>query len=239
MKVSTSCYLGLLVSSLASAATISYTFENIGTDPLNTNNVNEAYTAPDSNDFGAGVTVSTFTMTDRDASQYSRFVNIGGDTIEAGVGSGNSDLVATFEITIDDTVTVDLDDIIFDTSARWTNSGSVDDVFVDFFVTVGSDQSNVVNFDWIHNGAPNYQNQADQTVTFSTLTGVDLTGLTDTTVTFTWELGTDRNNNFGVITQGLDDIVLTGSVSSVPEPSSFALVAGCLGLTSVMLRRRR
>ena len=46
------------------------------------------------------------------------------------------------------------------------------------------------------------------------------------------ELSTDQGARW-------DNVVLNGDVVAVPEPSSFALLAGCFGLTSVMLRRRR
>ena len=36
-----------------------------------------------------------------------------------------------------------------------------------------------------------------------------------------------------------DDVVLNGDVVAVPEPGTYALLASCLGLTWVMLRRRR
>lgn len=36
-----------------------------------------------------------------------------------------------------------------------------------------------------------------------------------------------------------DNVVLNGAVVAVPEPGAYALLAGCLGLTWVMLRRRR
>jgi hypothetical protein len=37
----------------------------------------------------------------------------------------------------------------------------------------------------------------------------------------------------------IDNIAFTGSVIAVPEPSTYALIAGALALTSVMLRRRK
>jgi len=59
------------------------------------------------------------------------------------------------------------------------------------------------------------------------LTDAKYDGLTDTTIDFVFD------------TQGavdLDGILVYGTV--VPEPSAFALIAGCFGLTWVMLRRR-
>lgn len=37
----------------------------------------------------------------------------------------------------------------------------------------------------------------------------------------------------------VDDIIVNGSVSSIPEPSSFGFIAGMLVLPAAMLRRRR
>ncbi|MGD7654594.1 MAG: PEP-CTERM sorting domain-containing protein [Verrucomicrobiales bacterium] len=224
---------GLLVATAAPAATIEYDFEDTANISVySPQTADSEYTAPDFNDFGSGITVSSFTLTDRDAGEYSRFVNIGGGSVEAAVGSGGSDLLASFTITIDDTVIVGLNDIVFDSSARWTQGVAVDDVFVDFYTTVGGIQGSTSSFDWTHDGDPAYQSQDGNSVDLSALTG-----LTNTTVTFTWELGTDRNNTFARIAQGLDDITLTGTIVPVPEPSTIALVSGFLGCW--VMRRRR
>jgi len=47
-------------------------------------------------------------------------------------------------------------------------------------------------------------------------------------------IGTTNNGGKGYTIDDLDV-----SVNAVPEPSSFALISGCLALTSIMLRRRR
>jgi len=49
----------------------------------------------------------------------------------------------------------------------------------------------------------------------------------------------DSGNAGGTNNIFIDDIQITGTATVVPEPSSFALLAGCFGLTWVMLRRRR
>ncbi|PXA03434.1 hypothetical protein DDZ13_12125 [Coraliomargarita sinensis] len=51
-------------------------------------------------------------------------------------------------------------------------------------------------------------------------------------IVFDSGVNTSKNN-----TNPFDNLMITGSV--VPEPSSFALIAGCFGLTCVMLRRRK
>lgn len=223
----------LLSIGAASAATIEYDFEtSANISPIGPQTAATVYTAPDTNTFGAGISVSSFTLTDRDPAEYSRFVNIGGSSVEAAVGSGGADLIAAFTITISDTVIVDFDDMVFDTSARWTQAGTVDDIFVDFHTTVGGVQGAPSNFDWTHDGDPNYQQITGNSVDLSSLTG-----LTNTTVTFSWELGTDRNNTFARITQGLDNITLTGTVAPVPEPSNFLTLGAAILMFS--MRRRR
>ncbi len=221
--------LGLLTAGAASAATLSYTFET--PDNISGTGTEEVYTAPDTNDFGSGITVSDFTMEDR-IDYYSRFTDIDGGSVEAAVGGAGAGLALSFTLTIDDTVSVDLANILFDTSARWTESGSIDDVFVGFAVSVDSTEEITGTFDWIHDGNPNYQ-----TVTGNEADLSALTGLTDTTVTFTWSLYGDRNNTFARIAYGLDDIVLTGTISAVPEPGNFVF-GGLLVLVPVMARRR-
>ena len=57
--------------------------------------------------------------------------------------------------------------------------------------------------------------------------------------TRTFRLYFDSGNAGGTNNIFIDDIQITGTATVVPEPSSFALLAGCFGLTWVMLRRRR
>ena len=66
----------------------------------------------------------------------------------------------------------------------------------------------------------------------------NLTGLTDTTVTFTFDFTQeDRANSVNIIANTMDDIVLTGTAAAVPEPGVwFLLSAGSLGFAFV--RRR-
>ena len=66
---------------------------------------------------------------------------------------------------------------------------------------------------------------------------VDLSGLGPVSETTEFRLyiyGAQGNGNSDTV---FDKVVLNGAV--VPEPGTYALLAGCLALTSVMLRRRR
>ncbi|MGD9420575.1 MAG: hypothetical protein Q7R22_016680 [Verrucomicrobiota bacterium JB025] len=223
--------LGLLTAGAASAATLSYTFENSAN--ISGTGTEEVYTAPDTNDFGSGVTVSDFTLTDRDSTEYSRFVNIGGGSVEAALGDGGEPLIASFTITIDSSVSVDFTSISWDESF-WINvdnkSSTVESVFS---TTDGSGTKNIwTQTDWTHDGVPNYQSNDGLSATFS-----GLTGLTDTTVTFSWAVDSSRSNEFSDVAHGIDDIVLTGTISAVPEPGNFVF-GGLLVLIPVMARRR-
>jgi len=60
---------------------------------------------------------------------------------------------------------------------------------------------------------------------------VNLGGLTDVTLTTSITAGTAN--------QRLRDLDFSFETAAVPEPSSFALLAGCFALTSIMVRRRR
>ncbi len=235
MKLLTPLFISLITAGAASAATIGYTFQTSG-NITNAGGVNEAYSAPDTNDFGAGITVSSFTMADRDATEYSRFTSIGGGATntQAALGHGGAALIASFTVTIDNTVTVDLTNIKFDTSLFWGNSGNAN-VVEQFSTVLGANPAtNVTNANWTHNGGTNYQENPANNQSIN-LTG--LTGLTDTTVTFRWSFSSDRSNTFATIASGLDDINLTGTIAAVPEPSTFALLG--LGVAGLLIRRRR
>ncbi|MGD7651614.1 MAG: hypothetical protein ACQCXQ_00265 [Verrucomicrobiales bacterium] len=236
MKIPHLLLLGLLTAGAAStttSATLSYTFETSGN--ISGSETSLVYTAPDTNDFGSGITVSDFTMEDRDSTEYSRFVivNIGGGSVEAALGDGGELLIASFTITIDSTVSVDFTSISWDESF-WINvdnkSSTVESVFS---TTDGSGTKNIwTQTDWTHDGGTNYQSNDGLSATFS-----GLTGLTDTTVTFSWAVDSSRSNEFSDVAHGIDDIVLTGTISAVPEPGNFVF-GGLLVLIPVMARRR-
>ena len=201
----------LFAAGAASAESLTYTFQNSG-------NISGAnYTAPDANDFGPGITIGDFTI----AGTQPTFGNIGGGI-------------------------VDLTSIDFITSYRQTNQVSGNTTITwDFATTVASEpDTNVAGNSWVHNGGVDYQDDATVDYTGDTaydnsIVLSDLTNLTNTAVTFSWVMDGSKNNTYARVAYGIDDIILTGTVAPVPEPSSFALLAGCLGLASVTLRRRR
>jgi hypothetical protein len=201
------------VSIAVSAGTfgeILYTFETSNNISGATSNI--VYTAPDVNTL-PHVKVSDLTLEDRDITEYSRIVNIGGSSVEAAVGGGGKTI--SFTIPLDEAVRLDLSEISFDTSARWTVNATLDDVFVDFYTVVGGVTNNMSSHDWKHDGDPDYQQSTNNTVQLQ-----DMIGLTDTTVTFNWELSGDRNNTFAIIAYALDNIQLVGAVSTTGLPGS-------------------
>jgi len=78
----------------------------------------------------------------------------------------------------------------------------------------------------------------DDIATAPTTGGAERTAVLDQSLFTTISLG--QRNSGGI--QTYDEIrfgATYADVSPVPEPSSFALLSGCLALTSIMLRRRR
>jgi hypothetical protein len=229
------CLLGMVawMVGAVSADVIYYTFET----SENISGTGEAgdsylYTNADENTF-AGVTVGDFTMTDRDNTEsYSRFVNLGGSSVEAALADAGSSLTASFTVTIDDTVTVDLSNITFDTSFLSTLTTSTDFDWA-FSTVVGGTTNNATTGGFTHNGETNYQSPVGASGDVA-LTG--LTGLTDTTVTFTWVLNGSKNNLFSKLAMGLDDIVLTGTSTTIPEPATIGMLG--LGAIITLLIRR-
>lgn len=66
-----------------------------------------------------------------------------------------------------------------------------------------------------------------------------LTGVTEIRI-YNWDNSdVESSAENGWFFTRVDDVKLNGAVSAIPEPSSYALLAGCFGLTWVMLRRRR
>ena len=239
MKITTQltslALLTALSCSVASAANIEYNFETGANISPAAQNATTVYTAPDVNTFGTGITVSNFNLEDRNGVDYSRFVDLGGGSVEAAVGTANNSYYqASFTLTIDDTVTVDLSSLTFDSSFRFTGT-NISVIEPDFFITVDGVQGVTQNFDWNHAHTASNPDYQSNTGIAANLAG--LTSLTDTEVTFTWALGVNKNNSFANAALGLDNISLTGTV--VPEPGTYALLAGCLALAAVMIRRRR
>lgn len=235
-KILTLLGIGLLAAGTAPAATIAYDFQDTDkVSPIGPQDATTVYIAPDTNTFGSGITISAFTLEDRDAGQYSRFVDVGSGSTGAALGHGGAALVASFTVTIDSTVTVDFDDISFLTGIRWNSNSNAINVTESFYTRVGAEANgNVTPSTYTKNINANYLANPDnpQTVTLS-----GLTGLTDTTVTFSWAFSSNRNNNFSEVSSQLDDITLNGTIAPVPEPSSVALLG--LGMAGLMIRRRR
>lgn len=215
------CIAGFaLTASMANAATIIYNFEQSGLTGYTLGSTTLSAAAA-SNDFGAGVTASLhqFSM-----SNTTRHIGYVGGQARATLIT-NVDNPHTFTVTIDDTVTVDLTGLSFKSGA----------VFADHSWTLSISQGSADKLSGSYTGNGSGTANNFTTVT-DTLTLSGLTGLTDTSVTFTLIDTTDSNNNTTNFFSYFDDITITGTASPIPEPS--AALLGGLGLLALLRRRR-
>jgi hypothetical protein len=179
----------------------------------------------ETNTFGSGVTIGNFTL--NASSMSSAFQR---DRAEQGVRSGTSSM--EFTITIDDTVTIDLTQLDF--TWGFLNDTAPNGITPDYVLTFSQGSGTNAS-----GALPTFNSVDEQsTVVSSTLSG--LTGLSDTSVTFTWTFGSAEFRNYGLSDPSgtnrahfLDDITLTG----VPEPSTTALLA--VGLLAMLGFRRQ
>ena len=210
------CAAPLCVAS-ANAATIGYDFDD-----------NDGVV--DTNTFGAGVTVSDWTTVSGGGFDFNGSSHSGPTDGMARGGArndANGPFTMSFTVTIDAATTVDLTSLAWENGADW-NGVSWTPLW-DLAITAGAATPSSGGFDSVQEitgGGFAFENEA------VSLTG--LTGLTNTSVTFTWDLTQqDRANSVAIIANTMDDVVLTGSV--VPEPGSLALLA----LGGLMIARRR
>ncbi|NWK54989.1 PEP-CTERM sorting domain-containing protein [Verrucomicrobiaceae bacterium N1E253] len=141
-----------------------------------------------------------------------------------------------FTITIDANTVFDLTRVDFSwraattaaTNTRWLAfSTSIEDKVI--FSEIATETSNGTDDaqDRSGNRSPN------ESIIFS---DPAYQGLTDTTITFTWHAGGTAGNP-GTSDSDFANVVIHGDVSSVPEPSSVALLG--LGGLALLLRRRK
>jgi hypothetical protein len=208
------------------AGIIEYSFEAPGNIEGTTSSI--VYSAPDLNSFGTGVTVSSVELSDAETpdSLYGRIEDLGGGSVEAAVTDRGTAGTIAFTLMIDDTVSVNLTNITFGTSYRTTLTGDTTANW-SFSTVVGENAGNAESGSFTHDGGDNYQSPASASSDIA-LSG--LTGLTDTTVTFTWVLDGTRVNSFESAAIGLDDIVLEGEVLSTdtqpPVADSISVLTG-------------
>jgi hypothetical protein len=172
-----------------------------------------------SNTFGSSVTASSYTFSNTSSSGDREIAIVDGVTKAKHSGVNQTHV---FTITIADTVTVDLTGLSFDFGVNY-EPGSW---------TLGLSQGSANKMSESYAGSLNSEVFVDVSESLS-LSG--LTGLTDTSVTFTITDTTPGNNNQETLYSYFDNVTVTGTV--IPEPSSFALLG--LGLGSLVMRRRR
>jgi hypothetical protein len=202
----------LALATSANAATILYDFTG------ETNGTTDKSSDATTNDFGAGVTASAIiASTPGDVANYAYFNE---ETTRTELRNGTPG-VFTFTITIDDTVSVDLTGLSFLDGIDSGAGGN--DLFHGWELAISNGGSaNIQDVDrtWLNGTDPNPSSNNNNL----TLSG--LTGLTDTTVTFTltsnfatgYDSGTDTYSGGGSHARHtiLDDITLTGAIAPAP-----------------------
>ena len=202
----------LTLATSANAETILYDFTG------ETNGTTDKSSDATTNDFGAGVTASAIiASTPGDVANYAYFNE---ETTRTELRNGTPG-VFTFTITIDDTVSVDLTGLSFLDGIDSGAGGN--DLFHGWELAMSNGGSaNIQDVDrtWLNGTDPNPSSNNNNL----TLSG--LTGLTDTTVTFTltsnfatgYDSGTDTYSGGGSHARHtiLDDITLTGAIAPAP-----------------------
>lgn len=242
-KIILTSFASSLLVGIGSAAIITYDFDDAAkiTDGLY-GTANDSYSGADLNEF-VGVTASAFALDDGTRNQGT--IGVPGTTAtgvgSAGISATGSDAATnfaqsmSFSLNIADGANVDFKAISF-THGYFNNAtrgATTTDITWNLRVTEGANTYSYSSVAWTHDGTTNYQLNPNSPSALALDAG--LSGLSDTIVNFTWTFSGQRGHNLNVQSNWLDDI----TISSVPEPSSYALLAGCLGLVSVMLRRRR
>jgi hypothetical protein len=201
----------------ANAKSLEYTFETPASIVGETNNI--VYAAPDVNTFGSGVSLSAVDLIETEDLHWGRVAETSaGETVEATVCDRALPNLITFDMTIDDSVSVDLTSISFDTSYR--NNFRLFSNFDWTFYTIAGGVTNNTTTGAYQAAARSYATESSGDIA---LTG--LTNLIDTTVTFVWVMNGQRNNAWGTLAMGLDDVKLIGTedpaVTPTPIISSF------------------
>lgn len=93
------------------------------------------------------------------------------------------------------------------------------------FVANGTSTVNFLADDAVNNGVP--------------FAGETVAGTTVDAISFSFNYDSSNNADIGFSVGTFNNIFAIDNVTVVPEPSSFALLAGCLALSGAMIRRRR
>lgn len=184
-----------------------------------------------SNDFGAGVTMSVFSLnTEVRNSSITDTHGFAANDMHAFQTFSNGQSTMSVTISVDSEHILDLSSLSFlygvystanPLNTSYTLTSSLGGIDTNSTNSLTSIKNNLVSD------------------TYTSTLGAPLKGLTDTEVTFTWAFANSGLSSTTNADRGhaMDNIVLNGTVSAVPEPSSTALLG--LGGLALILRRRK
>ncbi|MFC5051824.1 sulfatase-like hydrolase/transferase [Rubritalea spongiae] len=202
----------------ASAGIIGYDFNN--SSSITGTGSSIIYVAPDSNTLGEVLSIGDFELTDNDnAGQHGRIVSaINGTSLgstKAAVtsrGTAPSGNAMSFAVDIPEGMSLDLSGLSFDYGFYSSIAIAADNEWV-FSVKVGDVTTEVARGGFTHDGGTDYQEPG------AAAGNVDLSGfsgLTNTTVTFHWQLNSTATHNFTSRAHTIDNIQLSAELASDP-----------------------
>jgi hypothetical protein len=156
-------------------------------------------------------------------------------TTDTLAGAISNDDYYSFTVTVEENYQLNLDSLLFNHIA-YAETNSIQSDLAVFIGTPFGDGDEIASSTVTDTDTETALTSSLEDVDVSTIV---LTGVTEIRI-YNWDNSdVESSAENGWFFTRLDDVVLNGEVSAIPEPSSYALLAGCFGLAWVMLRRRR
>jgi MYXO-CTERM domain-containing protein len=221
--------IAFMTSLQAAQTLVKYTFTENNTNTSRNASTTAANVTPDAFANGAGVTISSSSLGSPDVRSY--YVN--GNLVEQAISPTSTDWLG-FTISANSGYELALTNLSFAYAFSY-NSGTAPTQPATFDVRSSLDgYASSIGVFTANVGSVNVVNWSNASIVLTDAAYQDLS-----TITFRIFLNDGTNEN-GASYLRLDTVALTGvATMAVPEPSSYAWVAGLFGLTLAGVRRRR